>query len=385
MSANKKKLNGVVRGFISSPAAGGIILILASVAAIVVANSPLLEGYESLLKYKTVGLSTEHWVNDGLMAIFFLFVGLEIKREVLVGQLATWSQRALPGFAALGGVAVPALIYAGFNASNAETLRGWAIPAATDIAFALGVLTLLGRRVPASLKIFLSALAILDDMGAVAIIAIFYTSHISLMMLGGAMVTALMMFMMNRAGLKRLLPYLVAGCLMWFFMLQSGVHATVAGILVALFIPLKTDSTSGSPLERLEHGLEPWVVFLILPVFGFANAGVSLTGLTAEDLLSPVPVGVATGLFLGKQVGVFGLSLLAVGLGLAQKPKNSSWLQIYGVSVLCGIGFTMSLFIGNLAFAESQLLIDEVKVGVLVGSVLSALTGALIMLLPRQR
>lgn len=381
---NKKNLSAVVGGFISSPAAGGIILILASAAAIVVANSSLREGYESLLKYKTAGLSVEHWVNDGLMAIFFLFVGLEIKRELLAGELSTWSQRALPGFAALGGVAVPALIYAGFNSGDADTLRGWAIPAATDIAFALGVLTLLGKRVPPSLKIFLSALAILDDMGAVAIIAIFYTSDISLLMLGSAAATALLMAGMNKAGVKRLLPYLVAGALMWFFMLQSGVHATVAGILSALFIPLNTSGTSDSPLERLEHGLEPWVVFLILPIFGFANAGVSLSGLTAEDILSPVPTGVAAGLFFGKQAGVFGLSVLAITLGLAKKPANSSWLQLYGVAVLCGIGFTMSLFIGNLAFAGSQLLIDEVKVGVLGGSVLSAFAGALILMLSRR-
>ena len=383
-SRNKKNLPAVVSGFISSPAAGGIILILASAAAIAVANSSLREGYEFLLKYKTAGLSVEHWVNDGLMAIFFLFVGLEIKRELLAGQLSTWSQRALPGFAALGGVAVPALIYAGFNSGNADTLRGWAIPAATDIAFALGVLTLLGKRVPASLKIFLSALAILDDMGVVAIIAIFYTSDISLLMLGSAAATALLMAGMNKAGVKRLLPYLLAGGLMWFFMLQSGVHATVAGILIALFIPLNTSSSSDSPLERLEHGLEPWVVFLILPIFGFANAGVSLSGLTADDLLSPIPVGVAAGLFFFNQAGVFGLSVLAISLGLAKKPANISWLQLYGVAVLCGIGFTMSLFIGNLAFAGSQLLIDEVKVGVLAGSVLSAFAGALILMLSRR-
>ena len=381
---NKKKLPAVVSGFISSPAAGGIILILASAAAIVIANTSLREGYEFLLKYKTAGLSVEHWVNDGLMAIFFLFVGLEIKRELLAGQLSTWSQRALPSFAALGGVAVPALIYAGFNSGNADTLRGWAIPAATDIAFALGVLTLLGKRVPASLKIFLSALAILDDMGAVAIIAIFYTSDISLLMLGSAAAIALLMYGMNKAGVKRLLPFLLAGGLMWFFMLQSGVHATVAGILIALFIPLNTSGTSESPLERLEHGLEPWVVFLILPIFGFANAGVSLSGLTSDDILSPVPVGVAAGLFFGKQAGVFGLSVLAISLGLAKKPENSSWLQLYGVAVLCGIGFTMSLFIGNLAFVGSPLLIDEVKVGVLAGSIISAFAGALILMFSRR-
>ncbi|HED1311319.1 TPA: Na+/H+ antiporter NhaA, partial [Kluyvera ascorbata] len=289
-------------------------------------------------------------------------------------------QRALPGFAALGGMAVPAAIYVWFNAGSDETLAGWAIPAATDIAFALGVLALLGSRVPASLKIFLSALAILDDMGAVAIIALFYTSNISFLMLAGAAVTVALLFIMNRAGITRLFPYLLAGGVLWFFMLQSGVHATIAGILLALFIPLRvTDPDKQSPLARLEHGINPWVTFLILPLFGFANAGVALSGMTADDLMSPVPVGVALGLFVGKQAGIFGLSLLAVSLGLAKRPEKSTWLQVYGVSVLCGIGFTMSLFIGNLAFAESPLLVDEVKVGVLAGSVLAALAGMLIL------
>ncbi|WP_242071118.1 Na+/H+ antiporter NhaA, partial [Klebsiella variicola] len=288
--------------------------------------------------------------------------------------------RALPGFAALGGMAVPAAIYVWFNAGSDETLAGWAIPAATDIAFALGVLALLGSRVPASLKIFLSALAILDDMGAVAIIALFYTSNISFLMLAGAAVTVALLFIMNRAGITRLFPYLLAGGVLWFFMLQSGVHATIAGILLALFIPLRvTDPDKQSPLARLEHGINPWVTFLILPLFGFANAGVALSGMTADDLMSPVPVGVALGLFVGKQAGIFGLSLLAVSLGLAKRPEKSTWLQVYGVSVLCGIGFTMSLFIGNLAFAESPLLVDEVKVGVLAGSVLAALAGMLIL------
>ncbi|HBQ1476308.1 TPA: Na+/H+ antiporter NhaA, partial [Klebsiella pneumoniae] len=273
-----------------------------------------------------------------------------------------------------------AAIYVWFNAGSDETLAGWAIPAATDIAFALGVLALLGSRVPASLKIFLSALAILDDMGAVAIIALFYTSNISFLMLAGAAVTVALLFIMNRAGITRLFPYLLAGGVLWFFMLQSGVHATIAGILLALFIPLRvTDPDKQSPLARLEHGINPWVTFLILPLFGFANAGVALSGMTADDLMSPVPVGVALGLFVGKQAGIFGLSLLAVSLGLAKRPEKSTWLQVYGVSVLCGIGFTMSLFIGNLAFAESPLLVDEVKVGVLAGSVLAALAGMLIL------
>lgn len=369
-----------VSDFFSSPIAGGIVLILASLAAIIVANSPLSEEYESLLALKAAGLSVEHWVNDALMAVFFMMVGLEIKRELLTGQLATWSQRALPGFAALGGMAVPALIYTGFNVGHGDALAGWAIPAATDIAFALGVLALLGSRVPPSLKIFLSALAILDDMGAVAIIALFYTSDISLIMLGAAALMVVLLLLLNRAGVTRLLPYLAVGCLLWFFMLQSGVHATIAGIVLAFCIPLRTtDRENKVPLDRLEHAINPWVTFLILPLFGFANAGVALSGMTMDDLLSSVPVGVALGLFIGKQVGIFGLSLLAVRLGLARRPDNSSWTQVYGVSVLCGIGFTMSLFIGNLAFAGDTLLIDEVKVGVLVGSLLAVVTGMLIL------
>lgn len=374
------KVSSFVSDFFSSPMAGGIVLIIASLIAIIVANSPLGDGYVHLLKSKVAGLTVEHWVNDALMAIFFMFVGLEIKRELLVGQLATWSQRALPGFAALGGMVVPALIYVSFNIGNDETIGGWAIPAATDIAFALGVLALLGSRVPVSLKIFLSALAILDDMGAVLIIAMFYTSNISFLMLGGAISMIAILFILNRAGVTRLLPYMATGCVLWFFMLQSGVHATIAGILLAFFIPLRAKSTDGhAPLERLEHAINPWVTFLILPLFGFANAGVALSGLTTDDLLSSVPIGVALGLFFGKQVGIFGLSLLAVWCGLAKRPEQSSWLQVYGVSMLCGIGFTMSLFIGNLAFAGNQLLIDEVKIGVLVGSILAALAGSLIL------
>ncbi|WP_370529681.1 Na+/H+ antiporter NhaA [Superficieibacter sp. 1612_C1] len=363
-----------------SASAGGIILIIASAAAIVVANSPLAEMYRGLLHYSFAGLSVELWVNDALMAIFFLLVGLEIKRELLIGQLATWGQRALPGLAALGGMAVPALIYLGFNISNGETVAGWAIPSATDIAFALGVLALLGSRVPISLKIFLSALAILDDMGAVIIIALFYTGGLSAMMLAAAAGIVVLLMLMNRMGVKRLTPYLLAGVVLWFFMLQSGVHATIAGILLALFIPLRgKDEQEDAPLDKLEHALSPWVTFLILPLFGFANAGVSLGGLTMDDLLSPVPVGVALGLFIGKQVGVFGMALLTIKTGLAPRPHGSSWSQIYGVSVLCGIGFTMSLFIGNLAFARTPLLVDEVKIGVLAGSIVAALVGMLIL------
>ena len=367
-------------GFFSSPIAGGVILIIASIAAIIVANSSLSKGYEYLLRYSAAGLSVEHWINDGLMAIFFLLVGLEIKRELLIGELATWSQRALPGFAALGGMAVPALIYIGFNIGNSKTLAGWAIPAATDIAFALGVLALIGSRVPASLKIFLSALAILDDMGAVIIIALFYTSSISLTMLAAAAAVVVLLSIMNRAGVTRLLPYLAAGAVLWYCMLQSGVHATIAGIVLAFFIPLRgKKADEKAPLDKLEHALGAWVTFLVLPLFGFANAGVALAGMTMGDLVSSVPMGVAMGLFLGKQVGVFSMSFLAIKLGLARRPYNSSWTQLYGVSVLCGIGFTMSLFIGNLAFSQTPLLVDEVKIGVLAGSIIAALVGVIVL------
>lgn len=376
----RRRFMDVLKAFFNAPAAGGIILIMASAAAIVVANSPLHAFYALSLKHTFAGLSLEHWVNDGLMAIFFLMVGLEIKRELLSGQLATWGQRALPGFAALGGMAIPAVIYFGINIDSTETKSGWAIPAATDIAFALGVLALLGKRVPPSLKIFLSALAILDDMGAVAIIALFYTSQISLLMLAGAMVVIVLLFVMNRIGVKRIVPYLIIGTALWYFMLQSGVHATVAGILLALFILLRNHRPEEiSPLHQLEHRLSPYVTFVVLPLFGFVNAGVALSGVTLDDVLSPVPVGIALGLFFGKQVGIFCLSLLAIQLGLARLPQNCTWLQLYGVSVLCGIGFTMSLFIGNLAFTGNALFIDEVKIGVLAGSIVAAVCGMLIL------
>lgn len=386
ITRDKPRQRSTLAALLHAPAAGGIILIVASAIAIIVANSPLDALYRELLHFKFAGLSVELWINDALMAIFFLLVGLEIKRELLIGQLATWGQRALPGLAALGGMAVPALVYLFFNASNGETVAGWAIPSATDIAFALGVLALLGSRVPASLKIFLSALAILDDMGAVIIIALFYTGGLSGVMLAAAAGVVLLLLLMNRMGVKRLLPYLVAGAVLWFFMLQSGVHATIAGVLLALFIPLRgNDARQPAPIDTLEHGLLPWVKFLILPLFGFANAGVSLGGMTMNDVLSPVPVGVALGLFVGKQIGVFSMALLTIKTGLAPRPQGSTWIQIYGVSVLCGIGFTMSLFIGNLAFARSPMLVDEVKIGVLAGSVVAALVGMLILRLAPAR
>ncbi len=317
------------------------------------------------------------------MAVFFLLVGLEIKREFLDGQLATWRRRVLPGIAAAGGMIAPAAIYLALNANAPENLDGWAIPTATDIAFALGVLALLGSRVPVSLKIFVTAIAIIDDLGAVAIIAVFYTAELSLLWLGLAAVVLAVLAGFNRNGIEVLAPYLILGAILWFFVLQSGVHATLAGVALAVTIPLRRspghpDDTK-SPLHNLEHALHPWVAFAIVPLFGFANAGVSLSGMSWSILLAPLPLGIAGGLFLGKQIGVFGATYAAVKLKLADCPAGASWLQIYGVALLCGIGFTMSLFIGLLAFPSSPQLQDEVKVGVLMGSVLSGAIGALVL------
>ncbi|KWT03276.1 Na+/H+ antiporter NhaA [Pseudomonas amygdali] len=369
-----------IKRFFAAEAAGGLILMAAALAALIVANSPLADSYFAALHTVLAGMSVAHWINDGLMAIFFMLVGLEIKREMLAGQLASWSQRALPGFAALGGMVVPALIYVAFNWGQPDTIGGWAIPAATDIAFALGVLSLLGKRVPLSLKIFLSALAILDDLGAVLIIALFYTSDLSIPMLLAALGSIAVLVALNRLGVKKLLPYLIVGALLWFFMLQSGIHATLAGVALALCIPLgKPAEEASSPLLHLEEKLHPWVAFAVVPVFGFANAGVSLSGITADKLLGPVPLGVALGLLIGKQVGIFALAALAIRAGLARLPDGSNWGQLYGVAALCGIGFTMSLFIGALAFPGAPELVYEVKVGVLIGSVLSALLGVVVL------
>jgi len=353
-----------------------------------VANSPFGPGYFQLLEVHVFGLSVLHWINDGLMAVFFLLVGLEIKREMLDGELATWPRRALPGIAAFGGMLVPALIYVVINADTPATLRGWAIPAATDIAFALGVLALLGKRVPVSLKVFLTALAILDDLGAVAIIAVFYTGDLSLVMLAASAAGLAVLIGLNKAGVSKLWPYVAIGAVIWFFVLKSGVHATLAGVAVALTIPLKPSpgrpEAADSALHRLEHALQPWVAYAVVPIFGFANAGVSLSGMTPAALLAPVPLGIALGLFVGKQLGVFAFSWLAIRMGLADMPARATALQLYGVSTLCGIGFTMSLFIGLLAFPTSAELQDATKIGVLGGSTLSALVGWTILRLARS-
>lgn len=376
--------NRLLRNFLTSEAAGGVVLMIVAALALALANSPLAESYFHALHVYVGGLSVLHWINDGLMAVFFLLVGLEIKREMLDGQLSTWPRRVLPGVAAAGGMLVPALIYVGLNMGSPDTLRGWAIPAATDIAFALGVVSLLGKRVPGSLKVFLAALAILDDLGAIVIIAVFYTAELSLPYLGLAGLTLLGLVALNRFGVRKLAPYLLLGGVLWCFVLRSGVHATLAGVMLALTIPIDCTPTGPesrtSPLHRLEHAIAPIVAFGIVPIFGFANAGVSLAGASLSSLLAPVPLGVAAGLFLGKQIGVFSFAALAIRLNWADLPARASWLQLYGVALLCGIGFTMSLFIGLLAFDDPA---RQVKLGVLAGSILSGLLGWLILVRSR--
>ena len=375
----------VFREFLDGEAAGGIILIAAAALALIVANSPLAETYFAALHAYLGPLSVLHWVNDALMAVFFLLVGLEIKREMLDGQLSTWPRRMLPGIAAAGGMAVPALVYVAINRDNAAALPGWAIPTATDIAFALGVLSLLGNRVPASLKVFLTALAIIDDLGAVIIIALFYTSGLSLAYLAAALAVIVVLIVLNRIGVLSLTPYLVLGAVLWVLVLKSGVHATLAGVALALTIPLKVTpgiahDLEHSPLHQLEHALHRFVPLIIIPIFGFANAGVSLAGFTPATLVEPLTLGVAAGLVVGKLVGVLGASALAIKLGLADLPMRAGWMQMTGIALLCGIGFTMSLFIGLLAFADNPALQDAVKVGILAGSLVAALAGAALLL-----
>ncbi|WP_374569727.1 Na+/H+ antiporter NhaA [Phenylobacterium sp.] len=375
------------REFLQSEAAGGVVLMVAAALGLVAANSAWAEDYFHALHIEIGPFSLLHWINDGLMSIFFLLVGVEIKREMLDGQLATWPRRILPGLAAMGGMAAPALIYLTVTQGDAEAMRGWATPAATDIAFTLGVLALLGPKVPISLKIFVTALAILDDLGAVLIIAIFYTDDLSLLWLGGGAAIVAVLAVLNWRGVRLLWPYLLLGLGLWVCVLQSGVHATVAGVILAMTIPLKRSPARpddpSSPLHKLEHALAGTVAFAIVPIFGFANAGVSLEGLGLEALLAPVTLGVAAGLFAGKQVGVFAASWLTIKLKLADRPDDASMLQLYGVALLCGIGFTMSLFIGLLAFPSSETLQSEVKLGVLVGSALSTLVGVVVLSLAR--
>jgi len=378
------KRPSILRSFLDSSAVGGLILMATALLALIIANSPLASTYFGVLNSYLGPLSVLHWINDLLMAGFFLLVGLEIKREMLDGQLSTWNRRILPGVAAAGGMLVPAIVFILFNWHDPVTVRGWAIPAATDIAFALGVLSLLGKRVPISLKIFLTALAIIDDLGAVVIIAMFYTGNLSLLYLALSALALAVLIVMNRMGVLRLAPYLIVGAVLWYLVLRSGVHATIAGVLLALTVPLRVrigrpDEPHHSPLHRLEHGLHGWVTFLIIPIFGFANAGVSFSGLTPSVLSDNLTMGVALGLLVGKLIGVFGSAMIAIRLGWAEMPVGANIRQLLGVAMLCGIGFTMSLFIGLLAFAGNPLLQEEVKIGILGGSVLAGLLGWIVL------
>lgn len=384
-----------IRELFQKDSASGVLLLAAAVLAMVFDNSPLSGFYDALLgtpvEIRVGALELAKplllWINDGLMAIFFCLVGLEVKREILKGELSTPARVVLPAFAAIGGMVVPALIYIGVNWDNPVAINGWAIPAATDIAFALGVLSLLGRRVPASLKIFLVTLAILDDLGAIVIIALFYSSGLSVSALVMAVIAMSILGVLNLRGVKALAPYILTGLVLWVSVLKSGVHATLAGVVLAFFIPLSSKGQGEpSPLHRLERGLEPWVNFAILPAFAFANAGVSLTGLSLSRLLDTVPLGIAAGLFIGKQVGVFGFSWLAAKVGLAKLPSGVGWFELYAVAVLCGIGFTMSLFIGSLAFeiGGPDYAVDD-RLGILTGSLLSATAGYFLLRLAASR
>ena len=377
--------------FFSHEASGGILLMLSALAAMIVANSALSGLYESVLgaKFSILingeGLSKPLilWINDGLMAIFFFLIGLELKREILEGKLKNPSDIILPGVAAIGGMALPALIFVLFNWNIVENISGWAIPAATDIAFALGILALVGSRAPASLKVFLLTLAILDDLGAIIIIALFYTAELKVDYLFLALLPLVGLLWLNIKGAHRVAPALLLGAIMWYFVLKSGVHATLAGVVTAFCIPLK-DKWGKSPLHSLENGLTPYVLYLIIPIFAFANAGVVLKGMTFNDLLAPLPLGIALGLIVGKQVGVFGLTMLMVKTGIAKMPHGATALHIYGISCLAGVGFTMSLFIGGLSFADAEMM-NQVRLGVLSGSIVSGVLGyTALMLASRQ-
>ena len=377
-----QEFNGRADGFLRHEAAGGIVLLVAAVLALVLSNSPLAWTYDALLHTPVsvrIGvLSIDKplllWINDGLMAVFFFLIGLEVKRELLVGDLSSARRAILPLIAAVGGMVAPAVIYVLINTGNPAGLRGWAIPAATDIAFAVGVLALLGSRVPPSLKIFLLALAIADDLGAINIIALFYAHDLAPAALGLALAGAVVLFGLNRSGVRTFAPYVIVGAFMWACVLKSGVHATLAGVALAVAIPLRNDGEGPSMLERAENALEPWVHFGVAPIFAFANAGVSLAGFNLNSVIAPIPLGIAAGLFLGKQIGIFASTWIAVKLGIGEMPQGASWRQVYGVAVLGGIGFTMSLFIGTLAFPDPSYAV-AIRIGVLFGSITSAVLG----------
>lgn len=388
-AGTQKMLIDRLRDFLRLEAASGVLLLVAAVLAMIAVNSPIDVYYGALLdtlvsiqvgEFK-IAKPLLLWINDGLMAIFFFLIGLEVKREVLAGELSDPSRVVLPIIAAVGGMAIPAVIYASINWGNPVSMKGWAIPSATDIAFALGVLALLGSRIPQALKLFLMTLAIIDDLGAIIIIAIFYTSDLSISSLIVAIFAVIALFLLNRKGVLSLVPYLLVGLVLWAAVLKSGVHATLAGVVTALFIPFrKENGASLTQLEKLEHDLHPSVAFVILPLFAFANAGIPFDGITMEAFLHPVPLGIAVGLFMGNQLGVFGFSWIAIKLGISSLPDKVSWMQLYGVSALCGIGFTMSLFVGSLAFEQGgpDYAVDD-RLGILLGSLLSGVLGYFIL------
>ncbi len=377
------------RWFFKLEAASGLVLLFSAIIALIISNSELSNLYfNTLEKYLFIGinnfgikLSVLHWINDALMAIFFFFVTLEIKREFLQGELSNIKQAMLPIIGAVGGMLVPALFYIFINYENSETIVGWAIPSATDIAFSLGVLSLLGSRVPVSLKVFLTALAIIDDLGAIVIIALFYSGDLSIKYLSLMLIAFIFLLILNKFNVKKFLPYLIVGLFLWEFTHQSGIHATIAGVLLACTIPHRKKEKDFSLLIKLEHSISPYVAFGIMPLFAFANAGVSLEGLTFASLLNKVPLGILLGLFIGKQLGVFVFSYISIKLKFAQMPTNSNWINFYAVGVLTGIGFTMSLFVGNLAFVDSVQYMDGVKIGVLSGSLLSTVFGYFLLLI----
>jgi len=379
--------------FFKLEAASGLVLLIAAILALFISNSDLSDLYfHSLEKYLFIGvnefglkLSVHHWINDALMAIFFFFVTLEIKREFLQGELSNIKQAMLPIIAAVGGMLVPALFYVFINWGNSETMNGWAIPSATDIAFSLGILSLLGSRVPISLKVFLTALAIIDDLGAILIIAFFYSGDLSIPYLSLILLSYILLLVLNKFSVKIFIPYLIIGLFMWFFTYKSGIHATIAGVLLASTIPHRIKDKDFSLLVKIEHAISPYVAFMIMPLFAFANAGVSLEGLSLASLLEPVPLGILCGLFFGKQIGVLLFSYVSIKLKFAEAPNNSNWLSLYGVSILTGIGFTMSLFVGNLAFVENAQYMDGVKIGVLTGSLLSTVFGYVILLMSSKK
>ncbi|EKO3920135.1 Na+/H+ antiporter NhaA [bacterium 19MO03SA05] len=371
----------MIHSFFKTEAAGGVLLVMAAIAAMLIANSPVNELYQHALHAYVFGMSLSHWVNDGLMAIFFLLIGLEVKRELIEGSLKSKEQALFPAIAALGGMLAPALVYTWFNSADPTASQGWAIPAATDIAFALGIMALLGNRVPVSLKAFLLALAIIDDLGVIIIIALFYTSELSSFALAMGLLTAGGLYLLNRYRVTSLVPYLILGAILWFAVLQSGIHATLAGVMIGFAIPLKgKQATSPSPLKRLEHWLHPWSTFAILPLFAFVNAGISLEGISLAGLTSTLPVGVALGLFVGKPLGIFTFSWISVKLGMTKLPEGIDTRHIFAVSVLCGIGFTMSIFISSLAFGHAHLILDNyARLGILIGSTAAALAGYIML------